>query len=328
MYQTPARQVRGKAAATGAFLTAELLPPVIRFLPRIPENSLNDPITNLVFIVIEYQPFLRQTIPHVQKSPPITGWFAQIAEIKKLSLITHAEMQNSRSVTNGFFDYEDALSLRQMALVAGVGMPHYLLAPEVGQLLPYLLDLTQRLFGETLWNTGARLNECLALKPSDFVLENGTRPFVVIKTLKQRSRGRGRPEAGEQLRRIVPLFDEAYVHRLREYFRTFRPKKHEPIWNVKSDDTPRNWIKAAVQRAARDGVTFSLSGITPKTFRHSFAMHLIQNHVPMKVVQAYMGHTDAASTEIYTKVFALDVGYQRAVRFTVPVPQGGLLRNG
>ncbi|GAB2933351.1 hypothetical protein GCM10011328_34170 [Hafnia psychrotolerans] len=142
-----------------------------------------------------------------------------------MSIIPHELSQNSRSVTGAFFDYEDALSLRKMALVAGVGMPHYLLAPEVGQLLPYLLDLTQRLFGETLWNTGARLNECLALKPSDFVLENGTRPFVVIKTLKQRNRGRGRPEAGEQLRRIVPLFDEAYVHRLREYFRTFRPKR-------------------------------------------------------------------------------------------------------
>jgi len=149
----------------------------------------------------------------------------RLRRLKKLSIIPHELSQNSRSVTGAFFDYDDALALRQMALTAGVGMPHYLLAPEVSQLLPYLRDLTQRLFGETLWNTRARLNECLALKPSDFVLDNGTRPFVVIKTLKQRTRGR--PEAGEQLRRIVPLFDEAYVHRLREYFRTFRPKKHE-----------------------------------------------------------------------------------------------------
>ena len=245
-----------------------------------------------------------------------------------MSLIPHENLQNSRSVTNGYFDYDAAHSLRQMALVAGVGMPHYLLAPEVSQLLPYLHDLTQRLFGETLWNTGARLNECLALRPADFNIDNGQRPFVVLKTLKQRSRGRGRPETGEQLKRIVPLFDEAYVQRLREFFQTFRPRKNEPLWNVKSDETPRNWIRAAVQRAARDGVTFSLSTITPKTFRHSFAMHLIQNFVPIKVVQAYMGHVDAASTEIYTRVFALDVGYQREVRFTVPVPHGGLLRNG
>jgi len=81
-----------------------------------------------------------------------------------------------------------------------------------------------------------------------------------------------------------------------------------------------------VTRAARDGVTFSLSTITPKNFRHSFAMHLIQNHEPLKVVQTYMGHTDAASTEIYTKVFALDVGFAREVRFTVPVDGLAMLR--
>jgi len=48
----------------------------------------------------------------------------------------------------------------------------------------------------------------------------------VIKTLKQRTRGRGRPESGEQLSRIVPLFDEAYVQRLREYFQTFRQRRN------------------------------------------------------------------------------------------------------
>ena len=57
-------------------------------------------------------------------------------------------------------------------------------------------------------------------------------------------------------------------------------------------------------------------------------MHLIQSHVPMKVVQAYMGHAEASSTEVYTRVFALDVGYQREVRFTVPVSTVGLQRIG
>ena len=41
---------------------------------------------------------------------------------------------------------------------------------------------------------------------------------------------------------------------------------------------------------------------------HSFAMHLIQSHVPMKVVQSYMGHAEASSMEVYTRGFALGVG--------------------
>lgn len=39
----------------------------------------------------------------------------------------------------------------------------------------------------------------------------------------------------------------------------------------------------------------------------------------MKVVLAYMGHAGVSSTEFYTRVFTLDVGYQREFRFTVPV---------
>lgn len=51
-------------------------------------------------------------------------------------------------------------------------------------------------------------------------------------------------------------------------------------------------------------------------------MHLIQYRVPLKVVQSYMGHAEIASTEVYT----LDVGYQREVRFTVPVGEVQALR--
>lgn len=324
MYQGLAWCLVRRRGGKGGLTDRERRPLGIGFYSRITENSPNRTLTDHLFIPVDHGPVFGQTVPNSKKSPPTTGCCTQIAEIKKLSLITHELSQNSRSVTGAFFDYDAAISLRRMALTAGVGMPHYLLAPEVCQLLPYLLDLKQRLFLETLWNTGARLNECLALTPADFQLEDESgavlaRPFVVLKTLKQRSRGRGRPSREEQLNRIVPLFDESYAHRLREYFTTMRPKKYEPLWPVASDETPRNWIKAAVSRAERDGVTFTIGTITPKTFRHSFAMHLIQNHVPLKVVQSYMGHTEASSTEVYTKVFALDVGYQRGVRFTVPV---------
>ncbi|WP_438873259.1 tyrosine-type recombinase/integrase [Providencia hangzhouensis] len=46
--------------------------------------------------------------------------------------------------------------------------------------------------------------------------------------------------------------------------------------------------------------------MTCKTFRHSFAMHLIFNGVPIKVIQAYLGHKKSSSTDIYTKIFTLD----------------------
>lgn len=231
-------------------------------------------------------------------------------------------LQNSRSVVisdgpaYAYFDYQDALSLRGMALQAGFEGAKYLLAPEIAVLLRYLPDLFQQTLIDTLWNTGARINEALSLTPASFLLD-GERPFVKVKTLKQRRRGKGRPTKEEQLYRLIPLTDPQYVRKMREYLTTTRISRDQRIWPVASDSTPRNWLKGAVERAERDMVTFSVLPITSHTFRHSYCMHLIQHGVPLKVVQAYAGHARLATTEQYTKVFALDVGRQFGVRFSV-----------
>lgn len=48
-----------------------------------------------------------------------------------------------------------------------------------------------------------------------------------------------------------------------------------------------------------------------------FAMHLFFNHGPPKAVHAYMGHERYESTEVYLKVFALDVAPQLDVTFSL-----------
>lgn len=95
-------------------------------------------------------------------------------------------------------DYPAALALRQMALVHDE-LPKYLLAPEVNALLHYVPDLHRRMLLATLWNTGARINEALALTRGDFSLAPPY-PFVQLATLKQRAekaaRTAGRVPAG------------------------------------------------------------------------------------------------------------------------------------
>lgn len=255
------------------------------------------------------------------------------------------------NVTNSgaarYFDYESAVALRNLAAAYGTDMPRYLLAPEVAVLLSKVPDLKKRLFIDTLWNTGGRLNEILPLTREDFVLDDPltgallNSPFVVLRTLKQRkleeavrsrsrSRRRGRPTKEEQQAereteaeirvnppRAVPLTDPGFVQRLREWFATVQPAAGARLWDIKSEDTARSWIAHAVTAAGRDGVTFSIRPVTPKTFRDSFAMHLVQHQVPQKVIQTLMGHKDAKSTEWYTRVFALDVTRQLGVRFSM-----------
>ena len=86
--------------------------------------------------------------------------------------------------------------------------------------------------------------------------------FVRLRTLKQRApRSRGRPTKEEQQEdpfRAMPLPNEDYVRRLQEYFAAFRllTRRTKQMWDVASQETPRNWLKAAVERPERDGVSF------------------------------------------------------------------------
>lgn len=222
-------------------------------------------------------------------------------------------------------DYGRAIALRRMALHY-TELPKYLLAPEVAALLHYLPDWTQHGLINTLWNTGARINEALALRRRDFRL-NDAIPHVVIRTAKQRKAGGGRPQKGKSANRVVVLSDADYVREMRNLFASTKEKfeidtltgekRALPVWNI-TDRTVRNWLKGAVSEASRDGVTFTVE-VSPHTFRHSFAMHLFYGYTPPKVVQSLMGHEKFESTEVYTRVFALDVAASQNVTFTLPV---------
>lgn len=202
---------------------------------------------------------------------------------------------------------ERARQLRSLAIAAELDCPKYLLSPEVNQLLHFLPDLHQRTLIDTLWNTGARIKEVLALTKGDFYLDAET-PFVVLKTLKQRqsSTKNAIVKSSTVVKRAVPLFDNQYVQQMKSYFVTMRFKNQTQIWPVQSDNTVRNWLRTAVTHAAEKGFFFVVDPITCHTFRHSFAMHLIFHGVPLKIIQAYLGHKKSSSTDIYTKIFTLD----------------------
>ncbi|MBK0079690.1 MAG: phage integrase family protein [Enterobacter cloacae] len=253
-------------------------------------------------------------------------------------LISYSQSQPSVPLPVAI-DYPAALALRQMVLVQDE-LPKYLLAPEVSALLHYVPDLHRRMLLSTLWNSGARINEALALTRADFNLASPT-PFVQLATLKQRTekaaRTAGRAPAGSTSHRIVPLSDSHYVSQLemmvatlkipleRRNKRTGRMEKAR-IWEI-TDRTVRTWLNEAVEAAAADGVTFSVP-VTPHTFRHSYAMHMLYAGIPLKILQTLMGHKSVSSTEVYTKVFALDVAARHRVRFEMPSEEAVALLKG
>ncbi|MEB6622503.1 tyrosine-type recombinase/integrase [Enterobacter roggenkampii] len=204
--------------------------------------------------------------------------------------------------------YPAALALRQLAL-AHDELPKYLLAPEVSALLHYIPDLLRKTLVATLWNFSARVNEAVALGRTDF-LQPPPYLFVKLATLKKRTekaaRTAGRSPAGSQVHRLVTLSDPQYVTQLEMMVATLKiPLERKNmnmgrtekarIWNV-TDRIVRTWLSEAVEA---DGVTFSVQ-VTPHTFRHCYAMHMIYAGIPLMVLQSLMVQKSISLTEVGT----------------------------
>lgn len=144
-----------------------------------------------------------------------------------------------------------------------------------------------------------------------------------IRTAKQRRTGS--PKKGKSANRVVPLSDLFYVDEMRRLFASIREQFEDdvitgehralPVWSA-SARTVRNWLVRATDAADRDGVRFSIA-ISPHTFRHSFAMHLLYGHVHPQIIQWLMGYEKFESTEVYTKIFALDFAASQLVCFSL-----------
>jgi integrase len=170
-------------------------------------------------------------------------------------------------------DYPAALALRQMALVQDE-LPKYLLAPEVSALLHYVPDLHRKMLLATLWNTGARINEALALTRGIFRWRRRIRSCswprsssAPRKRQNGRSSSRRQPGSSPGSAFRSPLRQPAAddgghpENSAGKTKQAHRQNGEARIWEI-TDRTVRTWLSEAVEAAAADGVTFSVP-VTP-----------------------------------------------------------------
>lgn len=170
--------------------------------------------------------------------------------------------------------------------------------------LPDISDvkgLRDRAMLEFLYATGVRVSELLNMEARNLFLEQG---YI-------RAIGKGNKE------RIVPIGGQA-IHFVELYLNKARPDIAKPLksksilfLNMRGGKLSRmGFWKILSYYANLAGIQKKVS---PHTFRHSFATHLIEGGADLRAVQEMLGHSDIATTQIYTH---LDRDYLKEVHRT------------
>ncbi|MBL0095669.1 MAG: site-specific tyrosine recombinase XerD [Bacteroidetes bacterium] len=184
----------------------------------------------------------------------------------------------------------------------GQKLPDFLTVEEINTLLE-AIDLSQpegqrnKALLETLYSCGLRVSELISLKLSQTYFDAG---FVKVT-------GKGNKE------RIVPIGNSA-MHQIHLYKDSYRchldikPGHEDFIFlNRRGRKLTRVMIFTIIKNLAlKSGIRTTIS---PHTFRHSFATHLIEGGADLRAVQEMLGHSSITTTEIYTH---LDKDYLRS----------------
>lgn len=145
---------------------------------------------------------------------------------------------------------------------------------------------------EILYATGIRVTELISLRVDDVNLTNG---YIRVKK--------------KNTERHIPLGNLA-LKCLRDYMSKVRSLL------IRTEEEKTLFINTNGQKMTRQGYWKILKqytdqakiikDITPHTIRHSFAVHMLQNGAEVKTVQELLGHTDVASTMMYTQMSGLE----------------------
>ncbi len=202
----------------------------------------------------------------------------------------------------GFFNYlifEDYRKTNPLELIEspklGRKLPDTLAVEEIDALIS-AIDLSSkqgernRAIIETLYGCGLRVSELTSLKISDLFFDEG---FIKVT-------GKGDKQ------RLVPIgpTTEKYITIYRKEIRVHQEidsaAKDTLFLNQHGKSLTRAMIFTIVKRLAeKAGIRKTIS---PHTFRHSFATHLLENGADLRAIQQMLGHESITTTEVYTHI--------------------------
>lgn len=170
-------------------------------------------------------------------------------------------------------------------------LPTYLTIEEVEALLeaPDLTkkgELRDKAMLEVMYASGLRVSELINLEKHQLNMKRG-----VIKVMGKGSKERKVPIGEFALEYVVKYIEEA---------RNFNPGKDSKYLFLNREGKPISrvyFFKQVRKYAERAGIN---KVISPHTLRHSFATHLVEQGAELRAVQEMLGHSNIATTQIYT----------------------------
>jgi integrase/recombinase XerD len=175
------------------------------------------------------------------------------------------------------------------------GLPEVLAFEEIEQMINSI-DLSRKEGGrnkamlETMYSCGLRVSEVISLRMSHIYAEPG---FI-------RVIGKGDKERLVPVGKTALKYIDIYRKDIRCHLRV-NPKYTDILFlNKLGNPLSRVMIFYIIKElAAKAGIT---KNISPHTFRHSFATHLIEGGADLRAVQQMLGHESITTTEIYTHI--------------------------
>ncbi|MAP81198.1 MAG: tyrosine recombinase XerD [Aequorivita sp.] len=200
----------------------------------------------------------------------------------------------------GFFNYlifEDYRQQNPLELIEspkiGRKLPDTLSVEEIDEIIK-VIDLTETLgqrnkaILETLYGCGLRVSELTALKISDLYLTEG-----FIKVTGKGNKQRLVPLGSTTAKYILIYKDQVRIHQ-----KISQGAEDTLFLNQHGRPLTRAMIFTIVKRLVeKAGIQKTVS---PHTFRHSFATHLLENGADLRAIQQMLGHESITTTEVYT----------------------------
>jgi integrase/recombinase XerD len=165
-------------------------------------------------------------------------------------------------------------------------LPNVLCKQEVTRIVNAAVNLKNKAIIQTIYSAGLRLSDLINLQISDI---DSNRMVIKIRL------GKGKKD------RYVML-SKTLLATLREYWKQAQPKPKTFLFPGIKPDT--HFSRRSVQRIVKETTLRAHidKTVTPHTLRHSFATHLLEAGVNIRVIQKLLGHKSLRATEIYLHV--------------------------